>query len=124
MSKDDKKPGVLHSFLGGLILTIVLVVVIPAVTAYFIGPIVNEYLGDVTFWELTPSTVVTAVMLLVMILFLILLGGGAIFKKYGVLGVVGLIIAYWALGNIYDAILPVVIIILLTLFTIYKDRKK
>jgi len=124
MSEDANKPGILHSFLGGLLLTIILVVVVPALTAYFIGPIVNEYLNDVTFWELTPSTIVTAVMLLIMILFLILLGGGAIFKKYGVIGVIGLIAAYWYLGNIYDAILPVLIIILLTLFTIYKDRKK
>jgi len=123
MSKDADKPGILHSLLGGLVLTIILVVVVPALTAYFIGPLVNEYFGDITFWEFTPSTIVTAIMLLVMILFLILLGGGSIFKKYGLLGVVGLIVAYWALGNVYDAILPIIIIILMTLFTVIKDRK-
>ena len=124
MSKDGTKPGLLHSFLGGLILTIVLVVIVPALTAYFIGPIVNEYLGEVTFWELTPSTIVTAVMLLIMILFLILLGGGKIFKKYGIMGVIGLIIAYWVLGNIYDAILPVIVIIVLTLLSVLRDKDK
>jgi hypothetical protein len=123
MSKDADKPGILHSLLGGLVLTIILVVVVPALTAYFIGPLVNEYFGDISFWEFTPSTIVTAIMLLVMILFLILLGGGSIFKKYGLLGVVGLIVAYWALGNVYDAILPIIIIILMTLFTVIKDRK-
>jgi len=123
MSKDADKPGILHSLLGGLVLTIILVVVVPALTAYFIGPLVNEYFGDITFWEFTPSTIVTAIMLLVMILFLLLLGGGSIFKKYGLLGVVGLIVAYWALGNVYDAILPIIIIILMTLFTVIKDRK-
>jgi hypothetical protein len=123
MSNNADKPGVMHSLLGGLVLTILLVVVVPALTAYFIGPLVNEYFGDISFWEFTPSTIVTAIMLLVMILFLILLGGGSIFKKYGLLGVVGLIVAYWALGNVYDAILPIIIIVLMTLFTMYRDRK-
>ena len=124
MSEDDNKPGLLHSFLGGLLLTILLVVVAPVLTALFIAPIVDDYLGNVSFWEFTSATIVTAVMLLVLILFLLLLGGGKIFKKYGVIGVVGLIAAYWYLGNIYDAILPVIIIILMVLFTMYKDRKK
>jgi len=122
MSKNADGPGIMHSFLGGLALTILLVVIVPALTAYFIGPMVNEYLGDITFWEFTPSTIVTAVMLLVMILFLLLLGGGSIFKKYGLIGVVGLIIAYWALGNIYDAILPIAVIIVMTIIAAYRDR--
>ena len=123
MSNNADKPGVMHSFLGGLALTILLVVVVPALTAYFIAPRVDEYLGGIEFWEFTSATIVTAVMLLVMILFLLLLGGGSIFKKYGLLGVVGLIIAYYLLGNIYDAILPIAVLIVMTLFTVIKDRK-
>ncbi|MCL1984103.1 MAG: hypothetical protein FWG58_01735 [Methanomassiliicoccaceae archaeon] len=112
MANDPERPGLLHSFLGGLIFTILLVVVVPMLIAYFIGPIVNDALEDVTLGPLTPSTLITAVSLLILILFLLLLGGGKIFKKYGLLGIVGLIVAYWLLGNIWDAVLPIVIIIL------------
>jgi hypothetical protein len=122
MAKDDKKPGVLHSFLGGMIFTIVLVVVIPVLTAIFIAPEVDKYLGEVSFWEVTSETVVTAIMLLILILFLLLLGGGKIFKKYGVIGVIGLIAAYWWLGNIYNAILPVAVILLFVIIGFVRGK--
>ena len=112
MANNSDRPGLLHSFLGGLIFTILLVVVVPMLIAYFIGPIVNDMFEDVSLGPLTPSTLITAVSLLILILFLILLGGGKIFKKYGLLGIVGLVIAYWLLGNIWDAVLPILIIIL------------
>ena len=124
MSKDNDKPGLLHSFLGGLLMTILLVVVVPVVTAWLITPIVNDYFGDVGLGPFTPSMFVTAIMLLVLIVFLLLLGGGKIFKKYGVFGVVGLIVAYYFLTTIWDAILPVAIIIIMVLFSWYRESKK
>jgi len=123
MANNEEKPGALHSFLGGLLLTIVLVIVVPVLTAYFVTPYVERY---VTFeiWNFHTEMIVGAVMLLVMILFLLLLGGGKIFKKYGVIGVVGLIIAYWWLGNIWDALLPVIIILVMVGFTYARDSRK
>ena len=113
MSKNDDKPGVLHSFLGGLIFTILLVVIIPMLTAYFIEPHITETIGDIGLEPyISAGTLVTAAMLLVLIIFLILLGGGKIFKKYGVIGVIGLIVAYWLLENIEGAILPIAVILL------------
>jgi hypothetical protein len=124
MAKDDKKPGIAHSFLGGLILTIVLVIVVPVLTAWLVRPIIEEQFGDVSFSVFTSDMVVGALMLLVMILFLILLGGGKIFKKYGIIGVIGLIIAYWLLGNVWDAVLPILIILLMTGFSFWRESKK
>jgi hypothetical protein len=114
MAKDDKKPGLLHSFLGGLLFTIVLVVIVPILIAWLIEPIVVDMIGDTQIAGLIDTaSLVTVVMLIILILFLILLGGGKIFKKYGVIGVIGLIAAYWWLGNIYNAIIPVIIILLI-----------
>jgi len=124
MAENNEKPGVLHSFLGGLLLTILLVVVVPILSAWLIEPRVTEYLGDVNIDPFTAGMFVTAAMLLVLILFLLLLGGGKIFKKYGVIGVVGLIAAYYFLDRLYDAILPVAIIILFVAISYIRDRKK
>jgi len=124
MAKNEEKPGALHSFLGGLLLTIVLVVVVPAVTAWLLAPIVKDMFGEVHVWEFTSEMFIGAIMLLIMILFLILLGGGKIFKKYGVIGVVGLIIAYWLLGNVWDALLPVIIIIIMVGFSYWRENRK
>ena len=122
MSKDDGKPGVLHSFLGGLLFTILLVIVVPILTAWLVEPIVSEAIGDTTLGPIDTASLVTAAMLLVLILFLILLGGGKIFKKYGVIGVIGLIIAYYLLGNVYNAILPIAIILLFVVISFIRDK--
>jgi hypothetical protein len=122
MSKEKSKPGLIRGFFGGLMLTLVLVLAVPVLTALFIGPIVNEHLS-MELGPFTPSMMITGAMLLVMILFLLLLGGGKIFKKYGVMGVVGLIAAYWYLGNVYDAILPVIIIMIMIVFSYLKKDK-
>ena len=124
MSKDNEKPGLLHSFLGGLMLTIILVVVVPVLSAIFIEPIVDEALGGAELGPLSASMLITAAMLLVFILFILLLGGGKIFKKYGAIGVVGLVAAYVWLERPMDAILPVAIILIMVAFAWYKDSKK
>lgn len=124
MSNDESKPGILHSFFGGLLLTVLLVVVIPVLSVWFIEPIVYEALGETDLGPFTSGMLVTAAMLFVFILFLLLLGGGKIFKKYGVIGVVGLVAAYVYLERPYDAILPVIIIIVMVLFSYWRDSKK
>jgi len=124
MSKDKEKPGALHSFFGGLMLTILLVVVVPVLSVIFIEPIVDDLLGGTEIGPMSASMLVTAAMLLVFILFILLLGGGKIFKKYGAIGVIGLIVAYWYMTTIYDAIIPVAIILIMVGFAYYKDRNK
>ncbi|MDR0778695.1 MAG: hypothetical protein LBE48_04585 [Methanomassiliicoccaceae archaeon] len=125
MAKDGNKPGLLHSFLGGLIFTIVLVVIVPILIAWLVEPIVVDIIGDTQIAGLIDTaSLVTVVMLIILILFLILLGGGKIFKKYGIIGVIGLIIAYWLLGNVWNAVIPVIIIMLLVVFSYLKGDKK
>jgi peptidoglycan/LPS O-acetylase OafA/YrhL len=116
--------------MGGLFLTFLFVVVVPVISVLLVEPIVNEYLGDTEFGPFGPGMMVTGVMLLFLILFMLLLGGGRIFKKYGPIGVVGLVAAYVLMSylieevSMYDAVLPVLIIIIMVAFTYYRDSKK
>ncbi len=120
--KSDDKPGLLGSFIGGLIFTLLLVVVVPVVCEILIQPIVLDIVGDNAFMWFSSSLIVTIIMLVVIILFSMLLGGGAILKKFGIVGVIALIVAYWLLGDLPGAVLPVAVLIIM--FVIGKVRGK
>ena len=67
------------------------------------------------------SLIVTIIMLVVIVLFSIFLGGSAILKKFGIIGVIALIVAYWLLGDLPGAILPVAVIIIMFVVRKVKD---
>lgn len=127
MAKDkSEKPkrNVAVSFLGGLICTLLLVVVVPVVCEILIRPVMEDLVQSTTILWLSSSLLVTIIMLLVLLAFTLVLGGGAILRRYGVVGVVALIVAYWLLGNIYDAILPVVVLVLMYLWGLTRKKKE
>ena len=99
------------AFIGGAIFTIILVIVIPVITTAFIQPFVDEGVHHFDYIVVSASVVSAVVMLLVTILFSLLFGGGAILRSYGIIGVFGMIFAYWLLGNIYGAVIPVLTLI-------------
>lgn len=99
------------AFIGGAIFTIILVIVIPVITTAFIQPFVDEGVHHFDYIVVSASVVSAVVMLLVTILFSLLFGGGAILRNYGVIGILGMIFAYWLLGNIYGAVIPVLTLI-------------
>ncbi len=99
------------AFIGGTIFTIILVVVIPIITTALIQPFIDDEVNQINYVIVSSSVVSAVVMLLVTILFTLLFGGGAILRNYGVVGVLGMIFAYWLLGNIYGAVIPVLTLI-------------
>lgn len=99
------------AFIGGTIFTIILVIVIPVITTVIIQPFVDEGVHHIDYIVVSASVVSAVVMLLVTILFSLLFGGGAILRNYGVIGILGMIFAYWLLGNIYGAVIPVLTLI-------------
>ncbi len=99
------------AFIGGAIFTIILVIVIPVITTAIIQPFVDEGVHHIDYVVVSASVVSAVVMLLVTILFSLLFGGGAILRSYGIIGVFGMIFAYWLLGNIYGAVIPVLTLI-------------
>ena len=99
------------AFIGGTIFTIILVIVIPIITTAFIQPFIEDGAHQINLVVVSSSVISAVVMLLVTILFSLLFGGGAILRNYGVVGVLGMIFAYWLLGNIYGAVIPVLTLI-------------
>ena len=105
----------IKSFIGGIIFTVMLVIVIPVLTSEWIQPFIEKQVNSFPIAIVSSSLMFSASMLLITLLFSYLLGGGAILRNYGVIGVIGLIFAYWLLGNIYGAVIPVATLILVAI---------
>ena len=102
----------IKAFIGGMLFTLVLVIIVPVVTTNIIQPVIVEKVGDFGVGVISSSMIISVMLFLVTIIFSLLFGGGAILRSFGVVGVLGLIFAYWLLGNIYGCIIPVATLIL------------
>ena len=101
------------AFIGGIIFTLILVIVIPVITSVYIQPIVEDEVNSLGIAIISTSMMVSVIMLIIKLCFGYLLGGGAILRNFGIIGIFGLIFAYWLLGNPYGAVLPVLTLILI-----------
>ena len=115
--------GFLMSFAGGLICTLLLVVAVPIISNIIIQPIVVDLIVDTAIASLSSGTLVTIVMFIVWVIFSMVFGGSAIFKRFGIIGVIALIAAYYLLGRLMDAVIPVAVIILMIIWSYHKARK-
>lgn len=118
--------GIVKSFAGGLLMTLVLVVLVPIVCNEYISPMVSEMVGDSRLLMLSSDMIVNLLMWLIIIGFMVLLGGTMIMRKCGIFGVVGLIVAYWLLGDVTDALIPLLMLVLsmIILKTVEIKRRK
>lgn len=118
--------GIVKSFAGGLLMTLVLVVLVPIVCNEYISPMVSEMVGDSRLLMLSSDMIVNLLMWLIIIGFMVLLGGTMIMRKCGIFGVIGLIVAYWLLGDVTDALIPLLMLVLsmIILKTIEIKRRK
>ena len=103
---------VLKSFAGGLLMTMVLVILVPIICDGFIMPYVSGFIGDQSFLMMTSDMLVNLLMYLIFFGFMALLGGTMIYKTCGVVGVLGLIAGYALLGDVNDALVPVLMLLL------------
>lgn len=118
--------GIVKSFAGGLLMTLVLVVLVPIICNEYISPMVSEMVGDSRLLMLSSDMIVNLLMWLIIIGFMVLLGGTMIMRKCGIFGVVGLIVAYWLLGDVTDALVPLLMLVLsmIILKTVEIKRRK
>ena len=118
--------GIVKSFAGGLLMTLVLVVLVPIVCNEYISPMVSEMVGDSRLLMLSSDMIVNLLMWLIIIGFMVLLGGTMIMRKCGIFGVIGLIVAYWLLGDVTDALVPLLMLVLsmIILKTVEIKRRK
>ena len=120
-SATGESKSIAQSFVGGLTFTLIMVVVVPVICEILIQPVVQDLVGDNAFMWFSSSLIVTIIMLIVIVLFSVFLGGSAILKKFGIIGVIALIVAYWLLGDLPGAILPVAVIIIMFVIRKAKD---
>ena len=117
--------GIALKFVGGILMTLAYVVVVPYVTDTYITPYIIEFVGDNSFLFIGTETLIQILMFLVLIAFILLLGGGAVLRWCGVFGVLGMIVAYWLLGDVTKATIPVIsLIIVYFLLLPFKIGKK
>lgn len=116
----------LKSFVGGLIMTLVLVVLVPMVVDHYIKTYITEVVGETTFLALSSEAIVNILVWVVILAFFILMGAGGVLKRFGIVGILGLLAAYWLLGDITDAFVPVatLAIVLVITKTIRMKREK
>ena len=81
------------SFLGGLVLTIVLVVLVPVFVDQYATGYLEGLIGDRSFLMLSSDVIVNLLTWLIIIGFMLLLGAGGILKKFGIFGIVGLVVS-------------------------------
>ena len=117
------------SFIGGIVLTLILVVGVPILISLFIEDFVMDLLGasakDSIGVGIVSGSVGGIVMLIILVIFMMLFGGGKILKKFGVIGIIGLIVAYvFLLKQTWGWVIPVLIVILLFFVSVIRDRKK
>ena len=96
---------------------------VPIVCDILIKPVVVDLIGDTAIASLSSGTIVTIVMFIVWVIFSMVFGGSAIFKRFGVIGVIALIAAYWLLGRLMDAVIPVAVIIIMIIWSYHKGKK-
>ncbi|MDR3206295.1 MAG: hypothetical protein LBT41_04290 [Candidatus Methanoplasma sp.] len=123
MGKEEKKPGLGRSLVMGTLYTLVLLIIVPAVCAHFLSGYVTDFIGDTRLLTASSDVLVNLVMWLIIIGFTFALGGGRILKKYGVVGIAGLLIAYYLLDDLEGGILAVIMLIAVSIL-IYAIKRK
>lgn len=109
---------------AGFMLTFILIFAVPIIIDLLVAPYVTEKAGSASLGFLTPDMVAGIVLLAVMLVFTLCLGGSAIMARYGLFGILGLILAYAVIGRLYDSAIPVLIAVIVWLYASVRSRKR
>lgn len=106
-----------RAFFNGFIITLAAAVLVPVLADVLLTPLLEDLLIERSFLIFSGPILVTLVLWSIVLLLKTRLSGGQIMRRFGVSGVLGLIVAYWYLGNPWGAVIPVLSIILVLLLT-------
>lgn len=112
------------SFVAGILMTIILVVLVPVLMDHFLSGYISDAVGDNEFLFLTSENLSSVISWAVMLCFSIILGAGGILRKCGVFGIIGLVVAYWLMGDVTDAYVPLLILCATMLVSWIYHKKK
>lgn len=112
------------SFVAGLVMTVALVVLVPVVVDKYVEGLIADLVGDTEVWLLTAEAIVQVLIWLVVIALMLVLGAGGILRRFGVFGLIGLVFAYWLLGDVTDAVIPLLITAAMMAVSWSRDRRR
>ena len=101
----------LRSFAFGVIFTLVMAVVVPFILSTFIHPSVESSVSEIELLTGISSVVTGLIMLACSMAFSFFLGGTFILKQFGIPGIIGLVAAYYLLGDVTMATIPIAMMI-------------
>ncbi len=111
---------IIGSFVAGFVMTLALLLVVPGVVDNLVYPFIVDLVGTATP-IIGPDQMAQVIVWAVLLLFFIVLGAGGILRWFGVPGLAGLVVAYWCMGDVMDALLP--LLTLCAVQVIMYDRK-
>ena len=110
------------SFVAGLVMTVALVVLVPVLVDTYVEGLITDLVGDTEVWFLTAEAIAKVLIWLVVMALMLVLGAGGVLRRFGVFGLVGLVFAYWLLGDVTDAVIPLLITAAMMLVSWSRDR--
>ena len=110
----DKIHNPIVSVIGGFLLTLVFLFAVPIACNNYLQPILSDVFGTILS-SIISSFLIALLMWGALLLFSLLLGGMSIVKRFGPLGLIGLVAAYYFFDDLYNAILPLASVVILML---------
>jgi hypothetical protein len=107
---DAKRDQALKGIVMGLFFTIILLTVIPFIIDTFVSGIIESVVGVSTLF-LSSRILVNFAMWYAILKIEDLVDSDMLLERYGIYGIIGLVVAYWLAGDITDAIIPILTII-------------
>ncbi len=115
---------IVGSFIAGVLMTLALLLVVPPLLNQTILPYVEQMVGNTEFYSLTSDVITQMIVTGIMLIFMYLLGAGGVLRTFGVPGILGLICAYWLMGDVKDAILPLLILSAMLIISWNRNHNK
>ncbi len=109
------------SVVRGFLITLTAAVLVPVLVDLLLVPLLEDVLLDRSLLILSGPVLVTLALWSIVLILMTRMSGTQILRKYGASGILGLTLAYWYLGNIWGAAVPILSIIAVLLIS---NRKK
>jgi len=108
---DAKRDKALKGIVMGFFFTMILITVIPFFINTFVSGLIEGVVGNASALFLSSRILVNFVMWYVILKIEDLVDSDMLMERYGIFGIIGLVIAFALAGDITDAIIPILTII-------------
>ena len=109
--------------IAGFVMTTAMIITIPVLIDTYLEPLLAKSLGNAEYGLLTSDVIVVIAILVMIMTYVVVLGETTILATHGLLGVLGMILAYVILGKYTDMIVPVVTVTVVWVYIHRKHRK-